>query len=258
MEIVIKEQRVWGNFALLIPTRNEGAFPYLPDAMSRVPHRMVDLAKVPDLTANDVFLLTHLMRGKVQSHMATGRALTLRAERPQLFDLQRAAKLSASTIDGYLRDVFGSVPPSQMYGEAWRRNCEILIRGWGGNILNVFDGVKTEAEVRARVLNKGKYDLPYRERGFYEFQEKMCALLAINLMQAGFIPRISMSFPVDFHHLRVLIGTGMIQLDNGTYDPEPLKKAGDRIGRAYLDRFPGVDPVMFSELLFVLSRECCH
>lgn len=257
MEVPINWRRVWGNFALLIPTYQEASFPYLPEHLVRVPHRMVDLAQIPDLTANDVFLFTHLMRGKVQSHMVTTRAIQLRRNRPQLFHLERAARLSASTIDKYLQDVFGKVPPSQRYGEAWRRNCEILLQGWDGDILNVFDGVETEEDVRARILNKGKYHLPYRDRGFYEFQEKMCALLAINLMHAGFIPRISMSFPVDFHHLRALIGTGMIQLENGTYDPEPLKKLGDQIGRKYLDRFPGMDPVVFSEFLFVLSREAC-
>jgi hypothetical protein len=248
---------VYGNFALLIPSWREGFFPYLPDYMARVPHHMVDLAQIPDLTANDVFYITHLLRGKVESHVVTGRALALRKGYSELFDPTRAVKLSASQIDYRLRKVFGTVPKWQRYGEAWQRNSEILLKGWGGDILNVFDGVTTEAEVRDRVMNKQNYKLPFAERGFYMFQAKMTALLVINLMQAGFIPRISMSFPVDFHHLRALIGTGMIQLENGIYNPEPLVAAGDRIGRVYLDRFPGMDPVVFSELLFVLSREGC-
>ena len=256
MEIITNWRRVKSNFALLIPAHREGAFPYLPAYLDRVPHRMVDPHLLPNWTANDWFYVTHLLRGRVQSHMATAKAIKLRAAHPELFDPKRAMHLSAAEIDELLKQVFGTVPARQLYGEAWRRNSEILL-AWGGDILAVYDGVTTEAEVRARVMNKGKDHLPLVERGFYMFQEKMCALLTINLMRAGFIPRISMSFPVDFHHMRVLIGTGMITLGNGSYRSDSIMLVGDRIGRKYLDRFPGMDPVTFSELLFVLSREGC-
>lgn len=258
MQIVTNWKRVYGNFALLIPTREEQAFPYLPEYLSNVPHHMVDSRSVPDWSANDWFYVTHLLRGRVRSEMPAGRAIDFRRAHPELFDPWRAAKLSAAEIDERLKEIFGTVPSTQRYGEAWRRNSESLITAWDGDILAVYEGVTIEAEVRARVVNKGNDKLPIRERGFYGFQEKMCALLTINLMQAGFIPRIRMSFPVDFHHLRALIGTGMIRLENGIYETKSLVKVGDRIGRSYLDRFPEVDPVMFSELLFVLSREGCR
>ncbi|QQR78388.1 MAG: hypothetical protein IPJ68_04910 [Candidatus Moraniibacteriota bacterium] len=257
MENLINWKRVYGNFALLLDAYRRQEFPYQPEHLARVPHHMVDVQALPDWTANDWFYTTHLLRGKVQSHMATARAIELRAKHPELFDPYEAAKFSAAEIDRRLEQVFGTVPPQQHYGEAWRRNSEILI-AWGGDILAVYEGLTTEVEVRDRVMNKGDDTLPLRERGFYGFQEKMCALLTINLMQAGFIRRISMSFPVDFHHTRVLIGTGMFKLENGSYNPKSIMAAGDAIGRAYLDRFPGVDPVKFSELLFILSREGCR
>lgn len=256
MKIVINWKRVYGNFALLRTAYEEGTFPYQPEHLAKVPHHMVDLAKVPDLSANDVFYITHLLRGKVQSHMATAGAIALREKHPELFSPKKVVTFSAAAIDRRLERVFGTVPPRQRYGEAWQRNSEILL-AWGGDILGVYEGLTTEAEVRGRVMNKGDVTLPLKERGFYMFREKMCALLTINLMQAGFIPRMSMVFPVDFHHMRALIGTGMIRLVDGSYDPKPIMAAGDAIGRAYLDRFPIVDPVRFSELLFVLSREGC-
>ncbi len=256
MEIVPNWKRVYGNFALLWPAYRAGEFPYLPEHLSRVPHRMVSPEQMPDWTANDWFFLTHLLRGKVESHMATGRAIALRQRRPELFDPERAIRLTVRGIDYRLKQVFGTVPAAQRYGEAWRRNAEILL-AWGGDIRTVFRDVATEAEVRARVMNKEKYDLPLIERGFYGFQAKMTALLAINLMRGGFIHRISMSFPVDFHHMRAILGTGMIQVPNGQYRPSVVEAVCDRIGRAYLDRFPDVDPVEFSELLFVLSRAGC-
>lgn len=256
-KIVINWKRVKGNFALLIPVHREETFPYLSNYLERVPHRMVNPKLLPDWTANDWFYVTHLLRGKVQSHMATAKAIELRKTHPELFDPKQAMHFSAEEIDEVLKQVFGSVPPRQLYGEAWRRNSEILLHGWGGDIRNVYDSVTTEEEVRARVVNKENYKLPFKERGFYMFQAKMTALLTINLMRAGFIPRISMSFPVDFHHMRALIGTGMITLPNGSYRPDSIEAAGDRIGREYLDRFPEMDPVTFSEFLFVLSREGC-
>lgn len=256
MEIVTNWRRVYGIFALLIPAHEDQEFPYLTRYLDRVPHRMVDPGVLPDWTANDWFYVTHLLRGRVQSHMATKAAIELREKHPELFDPYQAVRLSASDIDRRLEHVFGTVPERQYYGESWQRNSEILI-AWGGDILAVYEGVTTETEVRDRIMNKERYDLPLRERGFFAFKEKMCALLTINLMRAGFIPRISMSFPVDFHHMRALIGTGMIRLPNGSYSPKPVMAAGDAIGRSYLDRFPDMDPVRFSEFLFVLSREGC-
>lgn len=253
-----KRKRAYGNFSLLLSAREEQSFPYLPEYLARVPHHMIDTRSVPDWSANDWFYATHLLRGMVRSDMPIGRVVDFRRAHPELFDPWQAVRLSALEIDEQLKEIFGTVPPTQRYGEAWRRNSESLIAAWGGDILTVYKGVTTEAEVRARIVNKENYKLPIQERGFYGFKEKMCALLTINLMQAELIPRISMSFPVDFHHMRVLIGTGMIELQNGSYLPDSIMAVGDGIGRAYLDRFSGVDPVVFSELLFVLSREGCR
>jgi hypothetical protein len=154
--------------------------------------------------------------------------------------------MTVEEIDVQLRRVFSSVPKWQRYGEAWQRNLEILL-AWGGDILEVYRGCRTETEVRARVMNKLKYDLPLRGRDFYMFQEKMCSLLAYFLMAAELIPTIGISPPIDFHHMRVMVGTGMIDLPVGSYRPRQVAAAGDRIGQAYLNRFRRMDPVKFAD-----------
>lgn len=111
--------------------------------------------------------------------------------------------------------------------------------------------------MRQRVVNKRNYTLPPTKQGFFCFQAKMCSLLTYFLMDAGLIERVSMSPPIDFHHMRAMIGTGIIPLSPGRYSPRAVERLADLVGRRYLDRFHEMDPVHFADLLFVLSREGC-
>ena len=253
-KIVINHGRANRYFARLIGELRKEEFPYTARNMGRRPQEQVP--KELWNNANFWFYLCHLMRGMIKSDHAANQAVELYRLNPKLFDPSHAATLTAEEIDKELKRVFSSVPKWQRYGEAWQRNSEILL-AWGGDILNVYKGVRTEAELRKRVVNKRDYNLPLKERGFYMFQVKMCSLLTYFLMCAGLIRTIRMSPPIDFHHMRVMIGTGMIELPSGQYRPEKITELGDQLGRAYLDRFPRMSPVMFADLLFVLSREGC-
>lgn len=241
-------------FSRLIGEYRRQSFPYTEESLNRRPQNQVP----PDLAgnANFWFYLSHLMRGMLKSDYAAAQVVRLYRSSPELFDPNYAVTLTATAIDDRLMTVFGNFPKWQRYGEAWQRNSEILI-AWGGNILNVYKGARTEEQIRARIVNKRRYSLPLKERGFYMFQAKMCSLLTIFLMAARLIPTIRVSPPIDFHHMRVMVGTGMIQLKNGRYKPVEVAATGDEVGRRYLDRFQGMHPVKFADLLFVLSREGC-
>lgn len=241
-------------FARLIGEHRQDGFPYTLENMAKLPQHQVP----PELwsNANFWFYLCHLMRGMLKSDYAAAQVVKLYRLAPELFDPVRAADMTGEEIDKELKRVFSRVPKWQRYGEAWQRNSEILL-AWGGDILNVYRGARTEAAVRARIVNKRNYALPLKERGFFMFQAKMCSLLTIFLMTARLIPTIRVSPPIDFHHMRVMVGTGMIKLAPGAYRPERVAAAGDKIGRAYLDRFDRMHPVKFADLLFVLSREGC-
>ncbi len=241
-------------FAYLIGTYEDGDFPYTSATLTRRPQDQVP--KELWANANFWFYLTHMMRGRLESHSAAANVVKLYKRRPDLFDPKLAAQLSEGEIHDQLEKEFGTLKKRQHHARAWHRNSELLL-AWGGDIRNVYDGVTTEEEVRARIVNKRKYSLPPRERGFFCFQAKMCALLTYFLVGAGHIKRISMSPPMDFHHQRVMIGTGIIPLPVGRYYPKAIEQLADQVGRKYLDRNPGMNPVKFADLLFILSREGC-
>lgn len=241
-------------FAYLIGAHEDGDFPYTSETLARRPQDQVP--KELWSNANFWFYLTHMMRGRLESHSAAAKVVKLYERRPDLFDPESAALLSESKIHYQLEKEFGTLKKHQYHARAWYRNSKLLL-AWGGNILNVYSDVTTEEEVRARVVNKRKYSLPPQEQGFFCFQAKMCALLTYFLMGAGLIKRISMSPPMDFHHQRVMIGTGIIPLPEGHYSPKAVERLADQVGRKYLDRNPGMDPVKFADLLFILSRESC-
>lgn len=254
MAILTNQDRAVRLFARLIGEHHREGFPYTPENMAKLPQHQVPSELWSN--ANFWFYLCHLMRGKLKSDYAAERVVRLYRLAPDLFDPKQAAVMTSEAIDGELKRVFSSVPKFQQYGEAWQRNSEILL-AWGGDIRNVYRGVRTEAAVRERVVNKRDYTLSLKERGLYMFQAKMCSLLTIFLMGARLIPTIRMSPPIDFHHMRVMVGTGMIPLEPGAYRPGQVAAAGDKIGREYLDRFARMHPVKFADLLFVLSREGC-
>lgn len=254
MEIITNQERAVRIFSRLIVEHQNGEFPYTAGNMAKLPQAQVTVELRGN--ANFWFYLCHLMRGMIKSDYAATQVVQLYQLVPKLFEPKQAVTMTAEEIDVQLKRVFSSVPKWQRYGEAWQRNSEILL-AWGGDILKVYRGCRTEAEVRARVMNKLKYDLPLKDRGFYMFQEKMCSLLTYFLMVAELIPTVRISPPIDFHHMRVMVGTGMIDLPVGSYRPSQVAAAGDRIGQTYLSRFRRMDPVKFADLLFVLSREGC-
>lgn len=254
MAILTNPRQMNRIFALLHAAYKESDFPYAKRSIEKLPE--VQIPAHRQGVANLWFYLAGLMRGMTKSELTAARVARLYEQDPKLFDPHYAATLSPEEITLRLERIFGKLPPKQLHSEAWKRSSEALV-SWGGDILKVFDGVETEAEMRRRILNKRKYELPLKEQGFYGFQKKITALLAYFLMEARLIPVIQTAPPIDFHHMRVLVGTGIISLKNGRHWPGSIMEAGDKLTRSYLKRFPQMHPVEFARLLFMLSREAC-
>jgi hypothetical protein len=254
MAILTNPRQMNRIFALLHAAYQESEFPYTKRSIEKLPE--IQIPAHQQGVANLWFYLAGLMRGMTKSELTAMRVSRLYKEDPTLFDPHHAATLSPERITERLERVFGKLPPKQLHAEAWHRSSKVLV-AWGGDILKVFDGVENEEEMRRRILNKRRYELPLKEQGFYGFQKKITALLAYFLMGAKLIPMIRTAPPIDFHHMRVLIGTGIITLKNGRHWPGPIMEAGDKLTRAYLKRFPGMHSVEFAQLLFILSREAC-
>jgi hypothetical protein len=253
-KIVTNPRQMNRIFALLHDAYKNSDFPYTKRSIEKLPE--VQIPAEQQGLANLWFYLAGLMRGMTKSELTASRVARLYQEDPELFDPHHAATLSAAAITRRLERIFGKLPPRQLHGKAWQRSSKVLA-AWGGDILQVFDGVTTEKEMRNRILNKRQYTLPLKDQGFYGFQRKIAALLAYFLMEARLIPVIQTAPPIDFHHMRVLVGTGIISLENGRHWPGPIERTGDYLTREYLKRFPGMHPVEFARLLFILSREAC-
>lgn len=254
MTILTNSTQAYRVFERLISAYRAREFPYTQANLDRLPQRRIpkELRRKP----NFYFYLCHFMRGLIKSEYAVAQMVKLYREEPKLFDPRHVVTLSPEIMEEKLGKLFGKLPKSQRYGEAWFRNSEILM-AWGGDILNVFRGRLTADILRQRVVNKKDYQLPLKEQGFFMFQEKVCAMLAYFLMDAQLIPLIHISPPVDFHHLRVMLSTEMILASESFRRPRPLSVAGYKLAEQYLRYRYGVHPVEFSDLLFMLSREGC-
>lgn len=253
MAIITNIEQVFRVFDCLHQAYQNREFPYTEYHLSKLPQKRIpsQLRKIP----NFYFYLCHFMRGRIKSDYAVVQMVKLYREQPELFNPTYVVTLSPEIMEVRLSELFGKLPPSQRYGEAWYRNSELLL-AWGGNILNVFKGKPTAEMLRDRVVNKKNYKLPPKKQGFFMFQEKLCAMLAYFLMDAGLVRAIRISPPIDFHHLRVMIGTEMLAAEE-VNRPRPLSIAGYKLAEQYLRKRKGVNPVEFADLMFMLSREGC-
>ncbi len=87
----------------------------------------------------------------------------------------------------------------------WYLNSINLYRDWDNDIRNVFKGVTDFEQAFARI------DYKKAKAGFKGMRRKIFALLTIWLQEKGFIPIFPTSIPVDFHALRILLATQIIQ-----------------------------------------------
>lgn len=254
MQIVTNYRRASFVFTRLLAAYQERRFPYTEENLARLPQRRIPMEFRGE--ANFYFYLCHFMRGRIKSDYAVWRMVEMRQKRPELFDPRHVMTLSPEEMEAALVSFFGPLPPSQRYGEAWYRNSQILAE-WGGDVLAFFKGVDTPDELRKRVVNKKNYELPLKEQGVFMFQEKLCAMLAYFLMDAGLVPLLRISPPVDFHHLRVMLGTGMLVVGESFRRPRTLSLYGLRMAERYLAEHPEVHPVEFADLLWMLSGYGC-
>lgn len=242
----IQADRVFERLVMAYQSRK---WPYTQaniDRRHRIPHHM----------ANFYFYLCHFMCGAVPGDDAVVHTLLLYQRSPELFDPYYVITLSPEVIESRFEKILGTLPVSKHYGTAWFHNSEILV-AWGGRILNVFRGVHSADQLRARIANKKNRTLPPKEQGFFGFQDKLCAKLAYLLMDAKLIPAIRISPPIDFCHLQIVLGTEMILADSSIRQPSLFSVAGLKLAEQFLRRRHRLNPVEFADMLSILSQEGC-
>lgn len=153
--------------------------------------------------------------------------------------------------------------------KAWIWNSKMLVKCWDGNPINIFNGVKDFEEAFARIDMKR-----LKEDGIFGMRRKIFSLYVIWLQENNLIPYFPTPIPVDFHALRILWLTGVIDFKNliekkfnsGRYEALNGEKAV-RISEPLIDEITIWTQTCLSELqiphlhinpaLWVLSRDLC-
>ncbi len=104
------------------------------------------------------------------------------------------------------------------FANSWYQNACALARSWGGDLRNVFWGVIEFEEAYRRI----DYKRAPNAVSFGGMRRKIFSLLTIWLQEKNLIPRFPGPIPVDFHAIRVLVSTGVI--DRRAFSPFVPKK----------------------------------
>ncbi|MFZ3032340.1 MAG: hypothetical protein WA082_04895 [Candidatus Moraniibacteriota bacterium] len=262
MRVILNKNSAFIVFSTLLKTYRQHKFPYTTENLNRLPQRLIPMEEFdPVALANFLFFSCLFMRGAIPSAQAIERLVSLLRKEPTLFDPNYAATLTPEAVDTKLTACFGrELPKEHGYGKGWVKNSQILVLFWEGNVLEVFKGVKDGVTLRKRMMNRNNERLPLAKQGFFGFQEKMSAMLAYFLGDAGLIKPLRISPPIDFHGLRVILGTEglLIQGEVAKNATKILSRIGTKLGEEYLQTHPKVNPLHFANVLWMLSKYGCR
>lgn len=140
----------------------------------------------------------------------------------------------------------------------WLANFAKLDTYWEGSPSALFRGTQ-DFDVFVTRIKRRASKRP--EHGFYGFQEKMIAMLAYFLMDAGFLPEFPVPTPIDFHNGRVLIGHEIIvrsgENAQENFFKEQFKRAAREVTLWYI-RESDVLSRELADVLWLLSRTFCR
>lgn len=262
MKVITNQEAAFTVFSTLLKTYRRHRFPYTQENLRKLPQRLIPMDEFEPVTlANFLFFSCLFMRGAIPSAQAIGKLVGLWRTEPALFNPHHAATLTPEAVDAKLTACFGrKLPEEHGYGKGWVKNSQILVLFWKGNVLEVFRGVKDGATLRKRMMNRKNERLPLAKQGFFGFQEKMAAMLAYFLGDAGLIKPLRISPPIDFHGLRVILGTEGLQIQGEVAKDATriLSRIGTKLGEEYLLAHPRVNPLHFADVLWMLSKYGCR
>lgn len=262
MEIGVdrKRMKLMLDRLLLAYARNE--YPYnLPWVHSpQIPENMPkNLELGSPAHARFLFCVCYWMRGGIKSNTAFRALARLYEQWPTKFVPHYMQYTKPEWLVQRFRQI-GSGFQADEIARFWKKNFQILRREYGGDPVNIFEGISTYEEACDRIVNRRKAD--GSGSGFYGFREKMTSMLIYFLTDAGLIKPFLHPPPVDFHVLRLFIANGILHL------PE-IPESG-KVGHAYEQlagivrpllydycRQQGVNPLLLVNALWLLSSNLC-
>ena len=216
--------------------------------------------------ARHLFFACHYMRGTVISSHAFRILNELWKEHSWLFTNEILFMRDADSV----AEALGTKIKwhKDQIGVAWLENARTMQEEWEGDPRNIFAGVSTKEALYRRVMGS-KYPRPYRHRktrhkkprsryrGFIGFQEKMTSMLAYFLEATGLIAPTALSAPIDFHHFRVYLATGMITLEEDSVRYEKVKALGIRLAERLQADF-NLTQVEYGDIVWLWSLRSCR
>lgn len=147
------------------------------------------------------------------------------------------------------------------------QNFLILQNQWGGNVLNLFEGIRDFEQAFS------KADYKQNPFGFWGMRRKIFSLFALWLQDRGLLPDFPAPLPADFHALRILLATGIVKITNAKtlafnkLYPALEGKRAVKVGDSFVDvvmlwsqKFfakAGFSPRVIHPAMWILSREMC-
>jgi hypothetical protein len=169
--------------------------------------------------ANWFFFLALPMRGGIKSDYATKLWLQIISKYPSLIHIETVVRdWPPKRIIKTLQE-FNANYQDKQHAENWYNNAKNLLERWEGDIRNVFEGISNFEEVFARVDYKSN-----PKTGFRGMRRKIFNLCKIWLEEQNLIKISPGPIPVDFHALRILWSTEIINLDNWAVPFKPRKE----------------------------------
>jgi hypothetical protein len=263
-------------FDTLITRLSEKGPPYhaahVPQAQQFLPDNLVCGSKEHAIF---LFVLCFWMRGGIESDTASSFLKTMYEQRPDVFvpdaywdfgpDLTRK---QIETITKVLQDHrLGQRVEENAPG--WVYNMRKLAQFWSGDPRRLMTDKPQFKKLVRRIVGKTKKNGTFinedNPHGFMFFREKMTAMIAYFLMDAGLVPMFYTPVPVDFHVLRLLVSNQVIRVRGKsmkeTVGIDFMRGTTQRLAREVTEWYCRkylVSPIALCDSLWLLSRSLCR
>lgn len=280
IDVEFDEKRAYEVFSILdkLWVNGEGVFKdiLLPQDIWPIPNDDKKLA-------NYYFFCALAMRGGIISEDPFRWFYELLQRYPEMYDPKTVAeKWNPQKIESAIKEVTKIILGDNAVGEKevgvigykldqhsqnWFANAKTLHENWGGDLRNVYWGVSEFEEAFRRV------DYRVNAYGFGGMRRKIFSLLTIWLQEKHLINVFPTPLPVDFHCLRILWASGIIdikaEVPNAVkqYYPTFAGNPSIRVNESFIDMITrwsqkflqksGISHLHINPAVWVLSRDLC-
>jgi hypothetical protein len=263
-------------FDALIKRLSEKGPPYhaahVPQAQQFLPSNMACGSREQAIF---FFMLCLWMRGGVESDTASRFLKEMYEKEPGVFIPDRYwdwGPESTQNQVSYMTGILQRYRLGQRVEEnaaGWVYNMRKLARFWNSDPRELMkDKPKFKVLARRIIGETGKDGAFVNEdnpNGFRFFREKMAAMIAYFLMDAGLVPMFQAPVPVDFHVLRLLVSNSVIRVRDKSIEKavgiDFMKSRVQALARKttewYCKKYR-ISPVALCDSLWLLSRNLCR